>query len=74
MCASTKNLKQEIQSGKIDSTKFDDVQLNASMKEKERIPGYTWHHHQDTGRMQLIPKELHDKTGHVGGSKMWGYK
>ena len=29
--------------------------------------GYTWHHHQDTGRMQLVPEWDHSKTGHVGG-------
>ncbi|RDE99465.1 hypothetical protein DPV99_11955 [Aggregatibacter aphrophilus] len=34
---------------------------------KEKIPGFTWHHHQDTGRMQLIDQDIHKKTGHIGG-------
>ncbi len=27
----------------------------------------TWHHHQDPGKMELIDKEVHKKTGHAGG-------
>ncbi len=29
--------------------------------------GYTWHHHQEPGRMQLIDRDVHAKTGHTGG-------
>ncbi|GIN87860.1 hypothetical protein J6TS2_42460 [Heyndrickxia sporothermodurans] len=29
--------------------------------------GYIWHHHQDRGILQLIDKEVHNKTGHTGG-------
>ena len=29
--------------------------------------GYTWHHHQTKGRMQLVETEVHAKTGHTGG-------
>ncbi|GAA3583832.1 RHS repeat-associated core domain-containing protein [Marinobacter xestospongiae] len=29
--------------------------------------GYTWHHHQDSGRMQLLPLGLHKIVGHKGG-------
>ncbi len=35
-------------------------------------PGYTWHHHQDYGRMQLVPSGLHQLTGHTGGAAIWG--
>jgi RHS repeat-associated protein len=28
--------------------------------------GYTWHHHQDSGRMQLVDTQMHLKTGHTG--------
>jgi len=34
---------------------------------REKIPDYTWHHHQDTGRMQLIETRIHTQTGHIGG-------
>jgi hypothetical protein len=29
--------------------------------------GYTWHHHQDGTTMQLVPTDIHSKTGHTGG-------
>ena len=32
-----------------------------------RPDGYTWHHHQDTGYMQLVPTDLHDFVKHTGG-------
>lgn len=28
---------------------------------------YTWHHHQDTRTMQLVPEEIHDAVRHAGG-------
>lgn len=27
----------------------------------------TWHHHQDGTTMQLVPRDIHKKTGHTGG-------
>ncbi|UOY92402.1 WXG100 family type VII secretion target [Ectobacillus sp. JY-23] len=33
---------------------------------------FTWHHHQDFGRMQLVDYETHRKTGHTGGYHIWG--
>ena len=32
----------------------------------------TWHHHQDTGRMQLIDQLTHDTFRHTGGMSIWG--
>ena len=32
-----------------------------------RPAGYTWHHHQDAGYMQLVPTDLHDAIRHTGG-------
>jgi hypothetical protein len=34
-------------------------------------PYFTWHHHQDVGRMQLVPRTIHRDTGHIGGFEMW---
>jgi RHS repeat-associated protein len=31
--------------------------------------GFTWHHHEDGTTMQLVPTEIHAKTGHTGGFK-----
>ena len=33
--------------------------------------GFTWHHHQDYGRMQLVETKAHKRTGHTGGASMW---
>lgn len=32
----------------------------------------TWHHNEDKGKMQLMDSEIHAKTGHTGGKKIWG--
>jgi RHS repeat-associated protein len=32
--------------------------------------GYTWHHHQDPGLMQLVDRVVHRATGHTGGFSM----
>lgn len=33
---------------------------------------YTWHHHQDTGVMELVERAVHKSTGHTGGFSIWG--
>ncbi len=37
-------------------------------------PNYTWHHHQETGRMQLVEFTLHNQASHTGGNSFWGQK
>jgi hypothetical protein len=32
-----------------------------------RPAGYIWHHHEDRVTMQLVPRWIHEKTGHTGG-------
>ena len=34
--------------------------------------GYTWHHNEETGKMQLVDYDTHQKTGHTGGRSIWG--
>jgi hypothetical protein len=34
--------------------------------------GYTWHHHQRPGLLQLVDQTIHEKTGHKGGRSIWG--
>ena len=33
--------------------------------------GFTWHHHQDFGRMQLVPTSVHGPVNHTGGIALW---
>ena len=74
MKLATQQLKRNILSGQLDGHSFTTKQLNAIMKEYERIPGFVWHHHQEIGRMQLVPRDIHAWIKHVGGnsSQMWG--
>jgi hypothetical protein len=37
-------------------------------------PGYTWHHHEKKGEMELIDREVHGLFGHHGGYSIWGSK
>jgi hypothetical protein len=41
-----------------------------------RPPGYTWHHSELSGRMELIPFGVHRAYGHDGGRApgMWAYR
>lgn len=34
--------------------------------------GYTWHHSEEKGKMQLVKYETHMKTHHTGGRSIWG--
>ena len=38
------------------------------------VDGYTWHHHQNAGILQLVDEEIHAKTWHHGGYSIWGSK
>ena len=51
MKMATEDLNKAIENGQISSSSFDAEQLAAIRSGKSKIPGYTWHHHQDTGRM-----------------------
>ena len=65
------DLKQQIEHNPELKNKFDSKQLEQI--EYGRTPsGYTWHHHQEPGRMQLISTDVHDKTAHTGGRSIWG--
>jgi hypothetical protein len=38
----------------------------------KRTPkGYTWHHHQDKGVMELVPTDLHQAVRHTEGNAKW---
>lgn len=64
-------LKEEYENGTLNCSKFSERQLD-QIKNGDKPEGFTWHHHQETGAMQLIDTEIHDKTGHTGGKSVWG--
>ena len=66
MRMATRDLREKINSGKISRSQFSPEQLKAIQSGRSKIPGLTWHHHQDRGRMQLVLEDKH-KVGHIGG-------
>lgn len=45
----------------------DFARSNRAAGLSETPDGYTWHHHQEPGLMQLIETEAHKRTAHTGG-------
>ncbi|KAB5627132.1 filamentous hemagglutinin N-terminal domain-containing protein [Pseudomonas putida] len=72
MKLATKDLLGAIQQGQVKASSFTAKQLQQISAGAKKIDGYTWHHHQDSGRMQLVPELIHKKTGHIGGEAMGG--
>lgn len=70
MQLATRDLEQAIVRGEVQSARFNRQQLAAIRAGDDKIPGYTWHHHQDLGRMQLVPEAVHDAVRHIGGIAM----
>jgi filamentous hemagglutinin len=64
-------LSDAIRRGQVPASRFTAEQLRAIHRYQKKIPGLSWHHHQQVGRMQLIPTPLHQAVGHTGGFALW---
>ena len=64
-------LRQAYENGILDTDLFTDQQLE-QIRNGDKPKEYTWHHHEDKGRMQLVDTEVHTKTAHTGGRSIWG--
>lgn len=64
-------LKNEVANNKDLREQFDDEQLE-QIENGDTPDGYTWHHDAESGNMQLVDTETHQKTGHTGGRSIWG--
>lgn len=53
------------------SGRFTGEQLQ-QIRDGETPDGYTWHHHEQPGRMQLVDSNTHRDTRHTGGYAIWG--
>ncbi|MEJ8561543.1 DUF637 domain-containing protein [Yoonia sp. GPGPB17] len=71
MRAATQSLNAQIVLDQGLSNRFTSEQLSAIRAGNARIPGLTWHHHEDTGRMQLVAADIHGEIRHIGGDAMW---
>ena len=74
--AATEQLTEAIRRGEVPRGNFTPQQCAAirnprSLRYRGRIPEFTWHHHQDGGgRMQLVPRDIHEAVRHVGDMAM----
>ena len=52
---------------------FTDEQLKPLELKKIKTPeGFTWHHNEELGKMELIDTKTHNIAKHVGGKSIWG--
>ncbi len=67
----TNQLKNELKSNPSLREKFSPRQLEQI--ENGKTPGgYTWHHNEEVGKMELVDSDKHELTKHVGGKAIWG--
>ena len=62
MRAATRQLRDDIDSGKVDAGLFTQDQLNDIAKGKAEIKNLTWHHNAQSSpkNMQLVPRNIHN--------------
>lgn len=70
MRMATRDLRAQLDTNPQLRSRFEPDQLQAIQSGQKNIPRLTWHHHQDSGRMQLVPSDIHRRTGHIGGEAM----
>lgn len=68
-----RELKKDIGSSVRIKAKFSRKQIK-EIHQGKTPSGYTWHHHQNAGVLQLVDEEIHAKTSHIGGYSIWGSK
>jgi RHS repeat-associated protein len=67
MRSATRSLRDAIDSGAVSAADFTKRQLTAIRAGAERIPGLTWHHHENGSLLQLVDRRTHRAVGHDGG-------
>lgn len=66
-----RQLKEKYDSDPDFASRFDERQRD-NIENGVTPYGYVWHHNEETGKMQLVDYETHEKTGHTGGKAIWG--
>ena len=66
-----KQLKEAVEKDPELAKEFTPEQLE-QIKNGATPDGYTWHHNEEKGKMQLVDSDIHAKTGHTGGKTIWG--
>jgi hypothetical protein len=71
--ACMEKLRQAIDSNPRLARQFTKIQLEQIYDGFSLYPdGFTWHHNEQTGLMQLVDSRLHDTARHTGGKSIWG--
>lgn len=52
--------------------KFSPTQWQQILDKSQVIDGYTWHHTEHLGKMQLVDRAVHEMCRHTGGRNIWG--
>lgn len=70
-----RQLKENIHNDPELKDSFNDEQLE-EIEDGDTPSEYVWHHNEETGKMQLVKVEDHDRTqggaAHTGGKALWG--
>lgn len=64
-------LKSAVENDPELAAKFTPEQLE-QIANGDTPDGYTWHHNEEKGKMQLVDSQTHAQTGHTGGRSVWG--
>lgn len=68
----SRQLRETLEHKPVMATLFSPEQLEAIRQGWPRIPGLTWHHHEDGMTLQLVDRDTHARTGHSGGRETSG--
>ena len=64
-------LQQDIKDNPALQEKFSKRQIE-QIKNGKTPSGYTWHHNEEVGKMELVDSKIHDISKHTGGKAIWG--
>lgn len=67
----TEQLRDYIEAHPEMKSQFSEQQLEQIMNGEPYIKGYTWHHSEIPGKMQLVEAKTHAMSGHTGGNLIW---
>lgn len=68
----TADLARRVKLDKTLAAKFTPRQLEQIKNGSPKIDGWTWHHTEKEGVMQLVDEKVHSQTAHTGGYSLWG--
>ena len=66
-----RQLKEKCENDPEFRSQFTEDQLD-DIEHGQTPEGYTWHHSEEKGKMQLVDYDTHMRTGHTGGRNIWG--